>query len=67
MCVFKLLFAVHAVLSKAFGKGIGVDLQFCDLKTTTKTVLHLVTFPSALVDLQLITKSLIASQCVKNL
>lgn len=27
-----LLFAVHAVLPEAFGEGVGVDLQLCDLK-----------------------------------
>lgn len=31
-----LLFAVHAILSEAFGKGVGVDLQLCDLKAATK-------------------------------
>lgn len=28
-----LLFAVHAIISKAFSKGVGVDLQLGDLKT----------------------------------
>lgn len=33
---YELLFAVHAILSEAFSEGVGVDLQLCDLKTTTK-------------------------------
>lgn len=32
----KLLFAVHALVSEAFSKGVGADLQLCDLETTKK-------------------------------
>lgn len=34
--VSKLLFAVHAVFPEAFGKGVGIDLQLCDLRKETQ-------------------------------
>lgn len=40
----ELLFAVHAVLSEAFSKGVGIDLQLCDLKKNQQNVYSQFTF-----------------------